>query len=132
MFYRWSCQARPATEGTADRGARRPSRGQSMPPAAVRPSCRPYELHSPRPCHNDGADLDAFCRSPPPALPREGSRLLGASEETGLRPIQIWVPDVRSKAVAREAHRQSLAVARSGRDRDDQAFLDSISVWNDE
>jgi hypothetical protein len=29
----------------------------------------------------------------------------------GLRPIQIWVPDVRSRAFAAAAHRQSLAVA---------------------
>jgi hypothetical protein len=50
----------------------------------------------------------------------------------GLRPIQIWVPDVRSKAFAREAHRQSLAVARSEHAADDQAFVDAISEWNDE
>ena len=29
----------------------------------------------------------------------------------GLRPIQIWVPDVRSQAFRSEAHRQSLSVA---------------------
>jgi hypothetical protein len=50
----------------------------------------------------------------------------------GLRPIQIRVPDVRSKAFAREAHRQSLAVARSPHAADDQAFVDAISEWNDE
>jgi len=50
----------------------------------------------------------------------------------GLRPIQIWVPDVRSKAFAREAHRQSLAVARSPHAAEDQAFVDAISEWNDE
>lgn len=50
----------------------------------------------------------------------------------GLRPIQIWVPDVRSKAFAREAHRQSLAVARSPQAAEDQAFVDAISEWNDE
>ena len=49
----------------------------------------------------------------------------------GLRPIQIWVPDVRSKAFAREAHRQSLAAARSPQAADDQAFVDAISEWND-
>ena len=47
----------------------------------------------------------------------------------GLRPIQIWVPDVRSKAFAREAHRQSLAIARSAGEADDQAFVDAISEW---
>ena len=30
----------------------------------------------------------------------------------GLRPIQIWVPDVRAPGFAEEAHRQSLAVAQ--------------------
>jgi hypothetical protein len=50
----------------------------------------------------------------------------------GLRPIQIWVPDVRSKAFAREARRQSLLVARSPHEAEDQAFVDAISEWNDE
>jgi len=45
----------------------------------------------------------------------------------GLRPIQIWVPDVRSPAFAAEAHRQSLAVAMSANEEDDQAFIDSIT-----
>jgi hypothetical protein len=33
--------------------------------------------------------------------------------QQGLRPIQIWVPDMRSPAFVAEAHRQSLAVANS-------------------
>ena len=45
----------------------------------------------------------------------------------GLRPIQLWVPDVRSDAFAAEAHRQSLAVARSAQERDDQAFIDAVT-----
>jgi hypothetical protein len=45
----------------------------------------------------------------------------------GLRPIQIWVPDVRSRAFAAEAHRQSLAVATSRHAHDDQRFVDDIS-----
>lgn len=45
----------------------------------------------------------------------------------GLRPIQIWVPDTRSAAFAAEAHRQSLAVARSRRADEDQAFIDAVS-----
>jgi hypothetical protein len=49
--------------------------------------------------------------------------------EQGLRPIQIWVPDMRSPALAREARRQSLAVAKSSRAQDDQAFIDAISTW---
>lgn len=47
----------------------------------------------------------------------------------GLRPIQIWVPDVRSASFRAEAHRQSVAVAASGAARDDQEFVDAISEW---
>ena len=52
--------------------------------------------------------------------------------EQGLRPIQIWVPDVRSPAFRSEAHRQSLAIATSPHARDDQAFIDAVSDWDDE
>ena len=45
----------------------------------------------------------------------------------GLRPIQIWVPDVRAPRFKAEAHRQSLAVARSRQANEDQAFIDDVS-----
>ncbi len=45
--------------------------------------------------------------------------------EQGLRPIQIWAPDVRSPAFRKEAHRQS--VAASAHAFDDQAFIDAVS-----
>jgi hypothetical protein len=47
----------------------------------------------------------------------------------GLRPVQIWVPDVNAEGFAAEAHRQSRAVAVSEAADDDQAFVDSISEW---
>ena len=50
----------------------------------------------------------------------------------GLRPIQIWVPDVRAPAFRSEAHRQSLAVAASSRAHEDQAFIDVVSTFTDE
>jgi hypothetical protein len=50
----------------------------------------------------------------------------------GLRPIQIWVPDVNSPEFAAEAHRQSALVAASPQEPEDQAFIDAISEWNDE
>lgn len=50
----------------------------------------------------------------------------------GMRPVQIWVADVRSKAFALAAHRQSLAVAKSSHAKDDQAFVDAISAWDAE
>jgi hypothetical protein len=46
----------------------------------------------------------------------------------GLRPIQIWVPDVRAPAFRSEAHRQSLAVAASLSAHEDQAFIDAVST----
>jgi hypothetical protein len=45
----------------------------------------------------------------------------------GMRPIQIWVPDVRSASFRAEAHRQSAAVAATRHARSDQAFIDAIS-----
>jgi hypothetical protein len=48
----------------------------------------------------------------------------------GLRPIQIWVPDMRSPAFAKEAHRQSLAVAKSPHARKDQNFINTVSDWS--
>jgi hypothetical protein len=50
----------------------------------------------------------------------------------GLRPIQIWIPDVRARAFRPQAHRQSLAVAASAHARADQAFIDAVSDRSDE
>ena len=49
--------------------------------------------------------------------------------EQGLRPIQIWVPDMRSPAFMRQAHRQSLAVAKSPHAKQDQDFINAVSDW---
>ena len=53
--------------------------------------------------------------------------------QQGLRPIQIWVPDVNAPEFVREAHRQSTLVAATDQDRDDQAFIDAVSSdWDDD
>jgi hypothetical protein len=49
----------------------------------------------------------------------------------GLRPVQIWVPDVRSPDFQREAHRQSAVVARSSFATEDQEFIDAVSGLDD-
>jgi hypothetical protein len=49
--------------------------------------------------------------------------------QQGLRPIQIWVPDVRSPAFVTEARQQSLAVAKSPRAEEDQDFINAVSDW---
>ncbi|MCC6380863.1 MAG: antitoxin MazE family protein [Dehalococcoidia bacterium] len=55
---------------------------------------------------------------------REHRELLRAK---GLRPIQFWVPDVRTAAFREEARRQALAVARSPSAAEDQAFIEAIT-----
>ena len=52
---------------------------------------------------------------------REGLRA------AGLRPVQIWVPDVRSKRFAAQARRQSRAIAQSAQEQDDR-FDELLSV----
>lgn len=48
----------------------------------------------------------------------------------GMRPIQIWVPDVRARAFRDQARRQSRAVAASAYAREDQAFIDAASDFD--
>jgi len=43
------------------------------------------------------------------------------------RQMEIRLPDMRAPSFASEAHRQSLAAARSKLARDDQAFIDAVS-----
>ena len=54
-----------------------------------------------------------------------------ALRAAGLRPIQIWVPDVRSKSFAARARKQALAIARSAHEQDDLAFKDEYSLMVD-
>jgi hypothetical protein len=49
----------------------------------------------------------------------------------GLRPVQIWVPDVHSPEFAREAQRQSALVAANSNAEDDQAYVDDLTDWDD-
>ncbi|NQW71398.1 MAG: antitoxin MazE family protein [Actinobacteria bacterium] len=49
----------------------------------------------------------------------------------GLRPIQIWVPDVHSAAFADEARRQSLDVAMADAQSDDLDFVEAVSTQID-
>ncbi len=46
----------------------------------------------------------------------------------GMRPIQMWVADVRAPAFATEARRQSVAVAAGDHAADDEAFIDALSA----
>ncbi|HMM82341.1 MAG TPA: DUF3018 family protein [Terrimesophilobacter sp.] len=50
----------------------------------------------------------------------------------GLRLVQVWVPDVRSKRFAAEAARQSTTVGVADRHSDDQEFVEAIAAEWDE
>jgi hypothetical protein len=46
----------------------------------------------------------------------------------GLRPVQYWVPEVRTPEFAAEARRQALVVAESDAGSDDQDFIEAVSA----
>ena len=48
----------------------------------------------------------------------------------GLRPIEIWVPDVTSPAFVREARRQSKRLAKDPDGNEVQAWIDSLQHWS--
>jgi Protein of unknown function (DUF3018) len=51
----------------------------------------------------------------------------------GLRPLQVWVPDVRTAAFAAEAYRQASLVAGADENTDDQDFIEAVSTrWDEE
>jgi hypothetical protein len=70
-------------------------------------------------------NYNEYMRSSKPASttprPRNGSR------REGLRAVRIWIPDFDAADFRAEAHRQSLAVAKSAGQREDQNFVDAIS-----
>lgn len=51
----------------------------------------------------------------------------------GFRPVQIWVPDVRTAEFANEARRQAQLVGTLDEQSDDQDFIEAVSTdWDDE
>jgi len=47
--------------------------------------------------------------------------------EEGKRLVSYWLPDTRSPEFKAQAHRESLLIANSPGEADDQAFTDAIS-----
>ena len=47
----------------------------------------------------------------------------------GMKLIQIWVPDPKSPYFIAEARRQARLIAESPYEKEDQAFIDSVSEW---
>ena len=50
----------------------------------------------------------------------------------GYRPVQVWVPDVRSEQFVRGARRQAALIAQLDHDCDDQDFIEAVSVDGDQ
>jgi hypothetical protein len=48
-------------------------------------------------------------------------------KDAGLRPVQIWVPDTRSKNFAAEVRRQSLLVSDSPDESEVMDFIDAVA-----
>lgn len=46
---------------------------------------------------------------------------------SGLRPIQIWVPDTRKKGFAKECHKQSLCLKRDPQEKDILKWIEDVS-----
>ena len=61
----------------------------------------------------------------PPKTSREKVRAHRARmRKRGFRLVQMWLPDTRTKEFAAQAHKDSLAIARSETEADDQAFIE--------
>jgi hypothetical protein len=58
-------------------------------------------------------------------------RYRGRLKDAGLRPVQIWVPDTRSKNFAAEVRRQSLLVSASPDESEVMDFIDAVADTDD-
>ncbi|WP_168207458.1 antitoxin MazE family protein [Microlunatus elymi] len=52
----------------------------------------------------------------------------------GMRPVQIWIPDVNAPGFAEEAHRQAMNIRNSPAEAEDQAWMEAMvaEVWDGE
>jgi hypothetical protein len=53
-------------------------------------------------------------------------------QASGMRLIQLWVPDTRSKRFAAECKRQSRLVNASPTEADDLAFIERVADWDED
>ena len=51
----------------------------------------------------------------------------GKMSRAGMRPIQIWVPDTRKPAFARECRRQSLSLVGDPKEREILTFIEETT-----
>ena len=65
--------------------------------------------------------------TPPKSIAERVKQRRTRLREAGLRPVQIWVPDVRARSFVAAARKQSKAIAASELATTDQRFIDSAS-----
>jgi len=66
-----------------------------------------------------------------PLSPSQKMKLYRAKmKQSGLRPVQIWVPDTRSPAIASELRRQSILASQGPDEQDVLTFLEDASAWD--
>ena len=65
-------------------------------------------------------------KKPSDKMRRYRARLRAA----GLRPVQIWVPDIHAPGFIKEARRQSLSASRSASDREAIDFIEAVGDFN--
>jgi Protein of unknown function (DUF3018) len=49
----------------------------------------------------------------------------------GLKPIQFWVPDVKSEEYKANIRRQCVLIANSPQEEEDIAFVQSLIAWDE-
>ena len=56
----------------------------------------------------------------------------GRKQATGLRLIQLWVPDTRSKRFAAECKRQSLLLRNDPAEAETLEFIERVADWDND
>lgn len=65
----------------------------------------------------------------PPSSAKKVQRHRAMLRRQGLRPIQIWVPDVNDPKIIEQIRREARAIAQSPQEKDNLAFI--ASLWDD-
>jgi len=70
-------------------------------------------------------------RSKPLTAEQKMNRYRQRLRRSGLRPVQVWVPDTRSASVAKALRRQSLRASKGADEKAVLDFLEQSLAWTD-
>ncbi len=106
-----------------------PLRAKAAPRKSSRPKTSPTKTSAAKPTRTKSTRA----KSSRPKSSRDKVRAYRKRMRArGLRLFQMWLPDTSTPEYKAQAHRDSVAIANSPTEKDDQAFIDSISWWNSE